>query len=124
MAITLLADIRRIVDDAERFLAQIEIYAQLKVRASRDVFAVAVAKMRAARQLRRRKAAKAVRLITGARFVYGPGPVAVIDRDRGIDRPQKHKGFMALKREREAKARARRLARSGVSAMSLGEAAR
>lgn len=103
--------IRCAVNDAERFLAQPEIYSALGGGLpNRNVFSVTIAQMLAARQLRRRKATKAIHAETGARFVYGPGPVAVFEGRTLADRPRKVMGFMEAARMREAKARARRAA--------------
>lgn len=46
-------------------------------------------------------------MFPGTRFVYGPGSVPVEDASVGERAPRKTMGFMAAKRMREAKRRAR-----------------
>jgi hypothetical protein len=103
---TLRAEIRHIVDDAEARLTAPEIYALVTRRASKPVFGVTLCQMVDDKQLSKRKAKK--RSGMGVRFTYGPGRVAVIDAITGGARaPRKVMGFMAMRREREAKARKR-----------------
>lgn len=105
--------IREVLNNAERFLAQPEIYSALDgLLPNSNVFCVTIAQMLAARQLRRRKVTKAIRAqFPGVHFVYGPGPVAVFDREISA-RPRKNIGFMEEKRMREAKARRAQRARA------------
>lgn len=110
VANTLVAEIRSIVDRADRRLAQPEIRAQLKRVTTTGCFSVTVAYMLRARQLSRRRATRVIHAATGARYVYGPGPVPVEDFPHSADRPRKVLGFMEMRRMREAKARGRRLA--------------
>lgn len=107
---TLRADIRRVVDQADRRLAQPEIYDKLTRRTSPNSFCVTIAQMLRDRQLSRRKATIAVHAATGARFVYGPGPVLAEDGRVQPIVQRKAMGFMAMKREREGRAVARRRA--------------
>lgn len=101
--------IRCAVDDAERMLVQPEIYAALGGGLDLNVFTVTIAQMLKARQLRRRKATKALRaLFKNVRSMYGPGPVPVFDRARDARPAKRLLGFMAAKRMREAKARGRK----------------
>lgn len=81
-------------------------------RPNANVFSVTIALMLKARQLRRRRAPKAVRTrCPGVRSVYGPGPVPVFENVRAERRPKRLLGFMEAKRMREAKLkRARRAA--------------
>lgn len=104
--------IRCVVDDAERFLTQPEIYAGLAApRPTRAVFAVTIAIMTRAKQLRRRKATTALRArFPGVHSVYGPAAKPVYDGRAAADRPRRMVGFMEAKRMREAKRRARRVA--------------
>lgn len=107
---TLRTRIRDVVDDADRRLAQPEIYARLARGAvGKDVFVATITQMVDDRQLDRRKATKAIHAETGARFVYGPGRVPVEDREsRARYRANACVGFMELKRRRETRARVRR----------------
>lgn len=101
-------EIRRVVDAAERKLAQPEIYGQMPKGTSRKVFAVTIAQMLDAKQLSRGRATKKLRAqFPYVRHVYGPGREPVGERTRAADhRAFGTRGFMALKREREARARA------------------
>lgn len=100
--------IREVVNAAERFLAQPEIYAALRGGLpNTNVFSVTIAEMLRARQLRRRKATKVVRAETRARHVYGPGPMPVFEGRSIADRPRKLRGFMEEARMREARTRRR-----------------
>lgn len=106
---TLRAQIRAAVDAADRRLAQPEIFDKVERGVGRNVFCVTIAQMLDDKQLSRRKATKAVRAVCpGVRFVYGPGPVPVEDREGAAGRRRKSIGFMAMAREREARAAARR----------------
>lgn len=98
---SLRAEIRHIVEEADTFLIQPMIYAALTRRCSAHVFSVTIAQMLDAKQLRRRKAPKG----SGRRYAYGPGPEPVLGRHYRADRPERVRGFMAMKREREARRR-------------------
>lgn len=102
--------IRCAVDAAERFLAQPEIYAAIGGgRPNSNVFSVTIAQMLKARQLRRRRATKAVRArCPGARAMYGPGPVPVFENACDARPPKRLLGFMELKRMRARARKARR----------------
>lgn len=100
---SLRAEIRHVVDEAESYLIGPAIYAALTTRCSKPVFGVTVAQMVDARQLSTRRAPKGSG--AGVRFAYGPGPEPVLAKQYRADRPERVKGFMAMKREREARRR-------------------
>lgn len=97
--------IRCVVDDAERFLAQPEIYKALGGgRPKQTVFIATITFMVNARQLRRRKATKAMlKRFPGIHYIYGPGPAPVFESSRDARPPKRLLGFMAMKRAREGK---------------------
>lgn len=104
---SLRADIRRVADIADaagkRLLAR-EIFPLLTWRTTLENFHVTLNQMCEAEQINKRRVRHKG---TGVRFSYAPGPAPVDAREYRVDRAPKIQGFMAAKREREAKARGR-----------------
>lgn len=102
---SLRAQIRDIVENADTALALGAIHTLMPRSCSRKTVAVTICKMCEGRQLRKRKAPKSQRT-HGTQYVYGPGRKAVEEIREGRAHPRKAMGFMALARQRQARARA------------------
>lgn len=105
MTNTLRAEIQQIAAAAERPLSMSELWAEHTRPTTYSSFTETVLQMARAQQLTRTKAPPGSG--KGVKFVYGPGDAPVDDSCERGPTKREHKGFMQLKREREAAERGR-----------------